>query len=88
LNAGQVPAEASTDELAKNLARIGLPIRTISLTAGRGEIQPSMLSIAADESLDLLVMGGYGHSRIQEMVFGGVTREMFRCMTIPVLMSH
>ena len=63
-------------------------MRTISLEADRGNVQSSILSVAADESLDLLVMGGYGHSRLQETVFGGVTREMFRSMTVPVLMSH
>ena len=47
-----------------------------------------ILSAAADEGLDLLVMGGYGHSRLQEVVLGGVTRDMFRCMTLPTLMSH
>jgi nucleotide-binding universal stress UspA family protein len=47
-----------------------------------------LLSIAADESLDLLVMGGYGHSRLQETLLGGVTRDMLRAMTVPVLMSH
>ena len=88
LNASEVPAEASPTQLAKHMARSGLPVRTISLQADRGEVQSSILSIAADESLDLLIMGGYGHSRVQETVFGGVTRAMFRSMTIPVLMSH
>jgi nucleotide-binding universal stress UspA family protein len=88
LNASKVPAEASPGELAKHLARNGMPISTISLESDWSQVQPSILSIAADESIDLLVMGGYGHSRMQETVFGGVTREMFRSMTIPVLMSH
>jgi nucleotide-binding universal stress UspA family protein len=88
LNASEVPAEASSAQLAKHMARNGLPVRTISLKADRGDVEASILSIAADENLDLLVMGGYGHSRLQETVFGGVTREMFQSMTIPVLMSH
>jgi nucleotide-binding universal stress UspA family protein len=88
LNAAEVPAEASPAHLAKHLARNGLPVGTVCLEAGRGGVQSSILSVAADESLDLLVMGGYGHSRLRETVFGGVTREMFRSMTIPVLMSH
>jgi nucleotide-binding universal stress UspA family protein len=33
-------------------------------------------------------MGGYGHSRFQERILGGVTRSMFRSMTVPTLMSH
>jgi nucleotide-binding universal stress UspA family protein len=88
LNISEVPADASPIQLAKNMARSGLPVRTISLNADRREVQASILSVAADESLDLLVMGGYGHARMQETVFGGVTREMFRSMTVPVLLSH
>jgi nucleotide-binding universal stress UspA family protein len=88
LNEQEVPEDASADRLAKYLARAALPVRAISLQVDRANVQASILSVAADESLDLLVMGGYGHSRFQETVFGGVTREMFRSMTVPVLMSH
>ncbi len=88
VNASGVPSDASPERLAKHLARKGLPTKIVSLPSERGDLQPSILSIAADEGLDLLVMGGYGHSRIQETVLGGVTREMLRCMTIPVVMSH
>ena len=86
--ADSVPADASTDELAKHLGRMGLSIKVIDLQASRSEIQPSILSLAADESLDMLVMGAYGHSRLQEGILGGVTREMLRTMTVPTLMSH
>lgn len=88
LNPSQVPAEASATQLARHLARIGLPVRNFSLQSDHGKLQSTLLSVAADEGLDLLVMGGYGHSRLQETVFGGVTRDMFRSMTVPVLMSH
>ena len=86
--ADAVPAEASADNLARHLARLGLSSRTIGLSAARSDIQPTILSLAADESLDLLVMGGYGHSRLQESFLGGVTRAMFEAMTVPTLMSH
>jgi nucleotide-binding universal stress UspA family protein len=66
----------------------GLPARIVSVPAGHSDIQPTILSVAADQSLELLVMGGYGHSRLQERILGGVTREMLRCMTVPTLMSH
>jgi len=88
LNASEVPADASPERLARHLARKGLPTKVISLQSDRGNLQSSILSIAADEGLDLLVMGGYGHSRFQEAVFGGVTQETFRSMTVPVMMSH
>jgi len=46
------------------------------------------LSYAADSNADMIVMGGYGHSRLREFVLGGVTRSIFETMTIPALMSH
>lgn len=89
INATQtVPPEASAEGLAKHLGRAGLPIKLVELPAARSEIQPVILSLAADENLDMLVMGAYGHSRLQEAILGGVTREMLRTMTVPTLMSH
>jgi nucleotide-binding universal stress UspA family protein len=83
-----VTDEVSTRNLARHLSRRGLSTRTINLSAARSDIQPTMLSLAADENLDLLVMGGYGHSRLQERFLGGVTRAMLEAMTVPTLMSH
>jgi nucleotide-binding universal stress UspA family protein len=83
-----VSAEASAGRLAERLASFRLQAKTIALQSDQANIQPSILSVAADEALDLLVMGGYGHSRLKEMVLGGVTREMFQTMTVPTLMSH
>ena len=83
-----VCAEASADRLVARLASRGLPAKIVHLQADHSEIQPTILSATADEGLDLLVMGGYGHSRLKEIVLGGVTRKMFQCMTVPTLMSH
>jgi nucleotide-binding universal stress UspA family protein len=47
-----------------------------------------LLSRLADRGSDLLVMGGFGHSRFREFVFGGATRSILGHMTVPVLMSH
>jgi nucleotide-binding universal stress UspA family protein len=83
-----VSPEASPDRLLAYLASLGLPAKAVSLQADHSDIQPTILSAAAEEGLDLLVMGGYGHSRLKETVLGGVTRDMFRSMTVPTLMSH
>ncbi|MCG2667184.1 universal stress protein [Bradyrhizobium sp. GCM10023182] len=88
INEADTAPDASANNLAKHLGRRGLSPRTISLSATRADIQPTILSLAADENLDLLVMGGYGHSRLQERFLGGVTRAMLEAMTIPTLMSH
>jgi nucleotide-binding universal stress UspA family protein len=36
----------------------------------------------------MLVMGGYGHSRLREFILGGATRDILDSMTVPTLMSH
>lgn len=52
------------------------------------DVGGQLLSLAADDQADLLVMGCYGHGRAREWVLGGVTRTVLQSMTIPVLMSH
>lgn len=52
------------------------------------DIGNALLSLVADESADMLVMGGYGHSRFREVLLGGATRTILASMTVPVLMSH
>jgi nucleotide-binding universal stress UspA family protein len=47
-----------------------------------------ILHVAEQRCADLIVMGGYGHSRLSELAFGGVTRTLLGEMTVPVLMSH
>lgn len=80
--------EPSPETLVKHLARARLAADIISFGANRTDVQSSILSVAADENLDLLVMGGYGHSHLQEVVLGGVTHNMLAAMTVPTLMSH
>ena len=51
-------------------------------------IAEALLSRAADQDCDLIVMGAYGHTRLAERVLGGATRGLLQAMTVPVLMSH
>ena len=75
-------------DLALALSRHG--IRAVTATSHPTDISEGddLLSRLADASCDLLVMGCYGHSRLREFVFGGVTRHILKHMTVPVLMSH
>ena len=88
LNDADLPADASADALVTHLARRSLTARVERMEADRADIQPTILSLAADIGLDLIVMGGYGHSRLNERILGGVTRGMLQSMTVPTLMSH
>lgn len=62
--------------------------RLIAPASVDASVAEMLLSLAADQRADLLVMGGYGHSRAVEFVLGGVTRTVLQSMTVPVLMSH
>jgi nucleotide-binding universal stress UspA family protein len=75
-------------DLGQHLARHGLKIDVKRITSPDIDVASTILSYAADSSADMIVMGGYGHSRLREFVLGGVTRELFQSMTVPVLMSH
>jgi nucleotide-binding universal stress UspA family protein len=88
LNEPEIPAHVSAATLKAHLARRKLPAGIVRTNADRVDIQPTILSIAADTGLDLIVMGGYGHSRLNERILGSVTRSMLQSMTVPTLMSH
>ncbi|TFG84623.1 MAG: universal stress protein [Hyphomicrobiales bacterium] len=75
-------------DIALHLTRHGVKVEARSLTAGDLSVADALLSRSADLDIDLVVMGGYGHSRLREWVLGGVTRQIFEQMTVPVLMSH
>lgn len=82
--AGDLP----TVEIATTLARHGVKCEAVTSFAPDLRVGDALLSALADDGTDLLVMGAYGHSRLREFVFGGVTRHILEHMTVPVLMSH
>jgi nucleotide-binding universal stress UspA family protein len=76
-------------DIAEHLARHGLKVSTArTVTDGTISDTDALLAYVSDEGIDLLVVGGYGHSRARELVLGGVSRDLLRYMTVPVLMSH
>jgi nucleotide-binding universal stress UspA family protein len=70
------------------LARHGVKVTVQREAAADSDIGNVILSRAADFDIDLIVMGAYGHSRMRELVMGGVSRTLLASMTVPVLMSH
>jgi nucleotide-binding universal stress UspA family protein len=75
-------------DLGQHLARHGLKVELEHITSPDIDVASTILSYVADSGADMIVMGGYGHSRVREFVLGGVTRRMLESMTVPVLMSH
>ncbi|MGB0682986.1 MAG: universal stress protein [Magnetovibrionaceae bacterium] len=75
-------------DLALHLARHDVKADAEHVTSGDLSVGDVFLSRAADEGIDLLVIGAYGHARWREIVLGGVTRDLLAHMTVPVLLSH
>ncbi len=74
-------------DIVAHLARYGINARIeIQTVTGIG-VDTAILNFLADSGADLLVMGAYGHSRLREKAFGGVTHNILKNMTVPVLMS-
>lgn len=76
-------------EIASTLARHGINVTVTSQEKGHGlSAEKAIENRLSDNSIDLLVMGAYGHSRWWEMLFGGVTRTLLDKMTALTLLSR
>jgi nucleotide-binding universal stress UspA family protein len=75
-------------EIAAYLAHHGVKVEASQTGAKDIDVADVLVSSVADLSADLLVMGAWGHSRFRELVLGGVTRDVLKQATVPLLMSH
>ncbi|MBS7455573.1 universal stress protein [Coralloluteibacterium stylophorae] len=75
-------------EIATHLARHGLKVDVVSYAAGHRDASAVLLDHVRRVHADLLVVGGYGHSKLREWAMGGMTRELLFGAHIPVLFSH
>jgi nucleotide-binding universal stress UspA family protein len=80
--------DVTTADVANHLGRHGIKATTAHTAMAGISAPDALLAYAADLGADLLVVGGYGHSRLRELILGGVTRGLLQHMTLPVLMSH
>jgi nucleotide-binding universal stress UspA family protein len=75
-------------DMGEHLARHGLNVEVKRISGGDIDVADALLSHVADNGIDFIVMGGYGHSRLRQFVLGGVTRSILKSMTAPTLMAH
>jgi len=75
-------------EMASHLARHDVKVEIEIIPAPDIGVADAILSHVADESGTLIVMGGYGHAKLREIILGGVTRDILKSMTVPAFMSH
>jgi len=79
--------EPTHDAAAAWLVSHGLAVRR-RRDPSRDAVGDRLLTLAAELEADLIVAGGYGHSRLREWTLGGVTRDLLQRMTVPTLLSH
>ena len=75
-------------EAAQWLSRHGIVVDVHEWPAKGRRISAALLHAAAELSARYMVMGAYGHSRLREIVLGGVTRELIASSSLPLLMAH
>jgi nucleotide-binding universal stress UspA family protein len=75
-------------DIATQLARHGLRVNVIKLPSAGGRVAAVIDDYVRQTNGDLLVAGGYGHSRLREFLLGGVTRELVQSVKVPTLFSH
>jgi nucleotide-binding universal stress UspA family protein len=89
VNPGEDADVELADEVVLHLARHGLPAKAqVVRNEFALDIAEVILAKIAELGADLLVMGAYSHSRLRETLLGGVTRDILRKMSVPVLMAH
>jgi len=75
-------------EISSHLNRHGVRVEVEIVQAEDIDVTNAILSRVADSSASMIVMGGYGHSRLREFILGGATRGVLATMTVPVFISH
>ncbi|MBF6024831.1 universal stress protein [Lysobacter niastensis] len=84
---GAAPLDHLEVNIAPHLQRHGVQVNLVR-RSGTGPAAQEILGHAGESRADLIVAGGYSHSRALEQVIGGVTRGLLQRSPIPVLFSH
>jgi nucleotide-binding universal stress UspA family protein len=84
----QFDTSLGEEDLLKALEKRGVSARFENAERGGKPIGEAMSTAALDLGADLLVMGGYGHSRLRQFVLGGATRATLDGPGLPTLLSH
>ncbi|ATE63885.1 universal stress protein [Rhizorhabdus dicambivorans] len=83
-----LPPELSPVEVRHHLARHGIMANGVERPVEGEDVGADLLAHAVSRSADLLVMGGFGHSRLREFFLGGATQSIIQKPTLPILMSN
>lgn len=76
------------EEISRHLNAHGIKNTVSRVPKGDASTSTVILNELSNTGADILIMGGYGTPKLREVMWGGVTRTLFECMTVPVFMSH
>jgi nucleotide-binding universal stress UspA family protein len=88
VSAGEEARFAGAEQVVEFLSRHGAQVSTQLLNATSRDVAHEILRFTNRTDADLVVMGGYGRSRLREWLFGGVTRDFLQISPVCCLMSH
>jgi nucleotide-binding universal stress UspA family protein len=75
-------------DVARWLAAHGCKVAVEVVEPGKEGVAAALTEAARRDGCDLMVMGGFGHSRLRESIFGGVTTTMVDRPPLPLLLAH
>ena len=75
-------------DAARWLSHKGCNATVQQCPSGGQDIGQVLLKTARDTDAQLIVMGGYDHSRLREIIFGGTTRTLVEQRSVPVFLAH
>jgi nucleotide-binding universal stress UspA family protein len=81
-------ARQHVEDVAHYLRRHRIAVGSATAGAAKHGIADRLIDLARVEGADLIVAGAYGHSRLGEWIFGGVTRELLASSPVCCFMSN
>ncbi|GEP04463.1 universal stress protein [Methylobacterium oxalidis] len=88
LSVGEETGLEEARDVADHLKLHGLNCVPLLRQASSAGVAAVILTLAGEKQADLIVAGAYGHSRMREMIFGSVTRQLLESASVCCLMSH
>jgi nucleotide-binding universal stress UspA family protein len=74
--------------LAAHLLAHDVEIAAKTIGARDGDVAEALREYAGRSGADLIVMGGFAHARIRQLILGGVTQSLLRHSPVPLFLSH
>jgi nucleotide-binding universal stress UspA family protein len=84
----ETPAHTPINDVARYLARHHIAATVRQPEHATGSVAGELIRVAQKIDADLIVAGGYGHSRLGEWIFGGVTQGLLAASPVCCLLSH